>query len=349
MNTTFSERAVALQNEYLLKTEALFVTNRTTWLADFGKHFQEVCSALQTLQDKAVIPTISYLEYVMLYTNFIDRRYVAEVFVYNNKSYNDKTQHQICELDISFLFTHFDEFWNKLFAERNRYANRVTAREIRSIMLTALPYYYSYLANIARFAIANCIDVSPFADIAKNDVFRVNVGDYMAKTENVYTEKKKKDTKALAEWFQERLMNKYTFDDYSGLDFSGCSFPLTDFRYSQFRNSCLKNTSFNGCALIGTNFHKANLDNCCFKNSSINEADFSNATLKNASFLNAYGRAGLPNSEKWLQAGYLPVNFRNADLTNVNFTGANLSGADFTGAELVGADFTDAILDGAVF
>jgi uncharacterized protein YjbI with pentapeptide repeats len=349
MNTTFSGCAVALQNEYLLKTEALFVANRTTWLADFGKHFQETCLVLQNLQDRAVIPTIAYLEYVMLYTNFINRRYVAEVFVYNNKSYIDKTQRQIYEFDISFLFTHFDELWTKLLAERNRYANRVTAKEIRAFMLEALPDFYSYLANIARFAIANCVDTSPFTDIAKNDVFRVNVGDYMAITENVYTEKKKKDTIALADWFQRRLIDEYTFDDYSGLDFSGYSFPLTDFRYSQFRNSCLNNTSFDGCALIGTNFHKANLDNCCLKNSSINEADFSNATLKNASFLNAYGRAGLPNSEKWLQAGYLPVNFRNADLTNVNFTGANLSCADFTGAELDGTDFTDAILNGAVF
>ena len=91
------------------------------------------------------------------------------------------------------------------------------------------------------------------------------------------------------------------------------------------------------------------MENCCLDNCSVYEADFSFATLINASFIKARGRAGLPNPEKWQHVWFLSVNFRYSDLTNVNFTGADLSGADFTGAVLAGADFTDAVLDGAIF
>jgi uncharacterized protein YjbI with pentapeptide repeats len=69
--------------------------------------------------------------------------------------------------------------------------------------------------------------------------------------------------------------------------------------------------------------------------------------LKNANFTEV--RAGLPNGRLWDHAGFLPVNFRGADLTGANFTGATLYGADFTGAILTGAVFTDATVDGAIF
>ena len=349
MNKNFATHAATLRTEYLQKTETLFISNKAAWFVDFTRNFHEICVEIRKLQDRAALTAIAYLEYTMLYTNIMDRHYVAELFVYNDKGYLDKNQRIIGEYDISFLFIYFERMWDKLLSERKRYVGKVTSREITAFMVETLPFFGSYLANIARFSIVDCIDKSPFVNINKNDVFRVNVGDYLAYTENIYIEKKNKDARILAKWFEERYVNVYTFNDYSGLDFSGLLLTFTDFRYSQFRNSCLQNASLEGSALIGANFHMGRMDNCCLDNCSINEANFSHAMLRGASFKYARGRASQIGEQGWKQVGFSPVNFRNADLTGVNFTGANLVGADFTGAKLDNVVFTDAVMDGAIF
>ena len=59
--------------------------------------------------------------------------------------------------------------------------------------------------------------------------------------------------------------------------------------------------------------------------------------------------AGLTDKKKWKFVGFLPVSFRNANLTAADFTGADLTGADFSGAVLTNAVFTDAILENVNF
>jgi len=157
------------------------------------------------------------------------------------------------------------------------YVGKVTSREITALMLQTLPNFYSYLANLARLAIKTLIDQSPFTDIIKTDTFKVNIGDYIASTEPIYTESKNKDANKLAEWFADRLENEYTFEDFSHLDFSHQNFTFTEFRYSHFRHTNLSHTNLQGCALIGANFHHANLEHCTLDNCSIYETDFSYA------------------------------------------------------------------------
>ena len=349
MTDDFLTLAAAYRTEYLLKTEALYTANRTGWFADFTGHFSEICTRIQKWQHESALPAIMYMEYTMLYTNFKNRRYNAEVFVYGENSYLDKSQRWVGEYDVSFLFVYFDELWDKLLSVRKRYVGKVTAREIAVFMLRALPEFYSYLVVVARSAIVELVGKSQLADIEKNDRFKINVGDYMGNTETVFTECKNKDADKLDGWFSEQLPDKYNFGDYSGLDFSGKSFYYTDIRFARFQNSILNHTVFDCCILIGSNFRKADMESSRLDNCFISESDFSYANLKNASFVNVFGRAGLPNENEWRYVGFLPVNFRHADLTGVDFTGANLNGADYTGAILDGADFTGAILDGALF
>jgi len=349
MDEDFINRANIKRNENLLKTEKLFTANSNDWLTAFAKHFQSVCAGIVKMQNDSSLPAISYMEYTMLYTNFIKRRYLAEIWIYDDKSYLDKNQCFIGSYDISFLFIYFDELWDKLISMRKRYVGKVTAREVKAYMIQALPDFYSYLINIARFAIIECIEGSPFADIKKTGQFMVNVGDYMAKTETVYHEQRNKDARQLTEWFNEQLLDKYIFGDYSALDFSQQVFFYTDFRYAQFSNSTLKKTVFDGSKLIGANFRKANMEGCSLAGCSIFEADFSHATLKNANFTNVRGKAGLADDKNWRFAGFLPVRFRNSNLTGADFSGADLSGADFSGANLTCVDFSNAVLDGVNF
>ena len=349
MDEDFITRANIKRNEYLLKTEELFVANKNRWLADFAGCFRDTCVQIQKLQDELNLSVISHLDYTMLYNNFFNRRFISDIFVYGNRSYLDNSQRCIGSYDISFLFIFFDKLWDDLLVLKKRYVGKVTAKEITTFMLRTIPDFYSYFVNIARFAIAECIDKSPFVDIEKNEVFMVNVGGYMSKTETVYKERKNKDANKLAEWFSVQLWGKYIFGDYTDLDFSEKSFKYTDFRFAQFRRSTLNNTDFKGSSLIGANFRDTYMEGCRLDNCSIFEADFSNAILKNASFVNARAKVGLKDKNVWKFVGFLPACFRNADLTNVDFTGADITGADFTGAVLNGANFTGAILDNAIF
>ena len=362
MDNDFIELFETMCNESLLKTEVLFATQKQTWMLSFAEHFQLMCADVVKLQNDSSFPEVARMEYTMLHTNFINRRYVAEVWIYDDDvPYITKNQRMIGEYDISFLFIYFDELWKKLLLTRKRYAGKVRAVEIKSLMMQAMFDFFSYVIKIVRYSIADYVNKAPFTDIVKAETFRILVGHDMTDDPiPVFTKSTNKDAQTLAEWFQKRLReNEYRFEDYSDLDFSAYFFPLSDFCFSHFRNSYLNNVGFEKSMLIGTCFYKAYMENCRLDNCVVYEADFSYAKLKGASFTNVYGNAGALFIDIWRDAGYLPVRFRYADLTNVNFksaglagadfTGANLANADFTGAVLTNADFTDAILDGTIF
>ena len=358
MDAGFMEHVNAKLNESLLRTEELFVENINSWVSGFADHFQNICQKVRKWRDEPdETADVLYLECLMLYTNYIKRQYVADIFVFSDKSYLDKNQQCIGCFDVSFLFVYFDKLWDELILSRKRYQSQVSAQDVTSFMLNALPDFYSYLTCIARVAIRGCTDKkrlcygikNPIADIAKNGRFMVNVGDFMAKTETVYEERKNKDAKKLADWFGKKLRGDYVFGDYSNLDFTGGVFEYIDFRYAWFQDSVLVGANLDGSSLIGTNFRNAKMERCRMDNCSIHEADFSNASLNYASFVNARAKAGLAGEKKWKGPGFLPVSFYCADLMKADFRRAALERADFRKASLKGADFTDAVLAGADF
>ena len=349
MPEDFKTQFDILCNESLLKTEALFGAQKTDFFSAFAKHFHSMCAETLNLQKDSAISPISRMEYTMLYSNFINRRYLASVFLYGDKTYCDDGQRLVGELDISQLFLFFDELWDKAFTERRKHVNKVSARDVNTCMFEALPSFFSYLVNVARFVVRDFLEKEPFDGIAKNDMFKFCVGDYMAKTEPVYIQNKYKDAVVLKEWFDSRRPYFNAQRDCSGLDLSGGSFEFAVLKYIQLRKADLKDVAFNNSSLVGADFYKAQMENCSLDFSSIYEADFSEAQLKGASFRFARGGAGLTDAKRWRHAGFYPVSFRGADLTNVDFHGAYLSGADFRCATLTGADFTEAVLDNAVF
>ena len=347
MKTGFDNLFEGLRNENLYRTYALFTEKKTEWFKAFTEHFKALCTDIVNMQNSSAIQSVSYLDYTMLYTNFINQRYTAEIWLYGDDWYCDKKQQIVGEYDLSFLFIYFDELWKKLLFLRKRFVGSVSAMEIKSLVLQSLPDFYSFFISIVRFAIRDSLDKKPFIDIIKNDDFRICVGDYMANTEMVFVESKKKDAEAKAISFEKQ--HDFTFKDYSCLDFSGHSLTFLEFSYSHFNCSCFSNGTLEGSDLTGTNFRKAQMENCCFDDCSIYEADYSYAMLKKASFINVLGSAGFLNKKELQHVAFLPTSFRYAELTNSDFRCSDLTGADFTGAILCGADFTDAVLDGADF
>ena len=360
------KQAYALKQEYLLKTEELFAINSSTWIADFQEHFLKICKKVKTFSMKN---PIEHLQYIMLYSNFIDRNYTAEIWAFGKGWFSDKGQEYIDEYDISFFLVYFDKLWNELTLWNNSLDDKVSDQEITRFMMEALPNFYSYLKVIVRFAIVDCVDEKSFTDIVKNDKFTVRVGDYMAKQEPVFTQKKNKNADTLADWFSERLETKYVFEDCSDLDFSSRDFSNTVFRFVQFRRTVLKNANLKSCLLMGAIFYNAQLEDCCFDYCSLYQTVFTRAMLKNASFKMAQAAAGLEDPKVWKQVGFVPANFNNANLTKTNFKGANFHGAsfknavmadsylrygnfsnaDFSGADLSEADLSNANFEGAIF
>ena len=125
MNEDFINQAKKKRNEYLLKTEELFRTQKNRWLADFAKHFCTICTQIRKGQDESTISAITNLEYTMLYTNFINRCYYAEVFAYEGQDQLEKPQLLIASYNISFLFIFFNKLWDDLLALKRRYIGQI--------------------------------------------------------------------------------------------------------------------------------------------------------------------------------------------------------------------------------
>ena len=282
----------------------------------------------------------------MLYTNFINRRYVAELFACGDELYLDKVQRHLGSCDISELFVFYDRLWEDLLALRKRYVGKVSTQDINEFMLQSLPEFYSFLEGIIRIVVTDLADKNPFTNIIKCEKFLVNVGDYMSSTHTVYTEWKSRDE--LAKKLSDNPDNVEILGDYSGLDFSDKDLSQLDLRYVQFRGSTLKDTNLYSSLLTGANFRNANMEGCYIEECSISEADFSHANLKNASFMFSGPEESIDEEEQ-SYSKLLPPRFHCADLTDADLNGANLAGADFTGANLTRTDFTGGNITGADF
>ena len=103
MHTNFIELSATLRNKYLLKTDALFVAQQQRWFVAFAEHFQTICAEIVKLQNELSLSAILRIEYTMLYSNFTNQRYIAEVWLYGDDIFLDKNQRLIGMYDISFL------------------------------------------------------------------------------------------------------------------------------------------------------------------------------------------------------------------------------------------------------
>ena len=79
-----------LPHESFLKTEQLIFNIRQIQSVAFARHLHIILEKITKLQDSSHISAIYSIEYTMLYSNFINRQYTAEVWVYGDKWYADR-------------------------------------------------------------------------------------------------------------------------------------------------------------------------------------------------------------------------------------------------------------------
>ena len=315
MDERFAERANALLNEKLFKTEDIFPGEFPRLSAEFKKNFAQICEYIAALQKNGDFGDLSYIEYAMLRTNLINKEYAAEVCIYGENWYLCKNQRAVGRFDISGLFKYFDELWQELISIRKQYIGKVSAQEVTAfVMREAAPKFYSYITVLCRFSILECVVRDYFGNIKKTPRFEINSGEYMARTESVYKENAEKNRDEILSRFADRLEYEYCFEDFSGLDFANENLSKIDCRYADFRNADLKNVDFTYADLTGARFCGANLENADLSYALLYEADFSGANLKNAKPGRTLADSDGQKKDGWKRPGYMAANFAGAIL-----------------------------------
>lgn len=335
MTEEFMQYAQNLKNDKLLETEYLYHSDLVSYFPHFQKNMSSICENIITLQKNGLLGNISYLEYTLLHTNLMQKKYIAEVRVYHNKWYFDARQCIAGHFDFSSLFVRYHELWEQLSASRKRFPG-VSAQEITAFVLSCASLFYKYVISACRFLILSCIDKEPFLSLQRTDTFEIRAGEYMAYTEPIYTENKKRTAEEALEWLSKRLEYDYTYESFAGLDLSHADLSKASLNYTDFRNAALIGTDFQNARLTGTRFCQADLTGADFRNCVLHEADFRGAQLNGACFASASSFYGIFINLAWTNPGYRCVNFQNADLSHADFRNAYIPGADFTGAVMNG-------------
>lgn len=334
MEKEFFDYLNQLANQKLFEMDEYFYYHREKYIPEFQHNFKETCQTIENLQKNGQLNHIAYLEYTMLYTNVTQKKYIAEVRVYDDMWYLDKQQKVVGLMDISPYFIKMEELKEELLKERKRYKNRISKSEILEQLVPYFKSFYKYFTSTCRFGILDCIELPEFERINRIDKFEINVGEYMADTEPVYKENQEKDSEDMLIWFKDREEFDYAFEDFVELDFSDEDLSEIDLRYADLRKTNLKHTNLQDALLISTRFCGANLEQADLKYCSLYEADFTGANLEQADFAYAEGDSEIVYDEIWDSVCYRGVSFVNANLRHANFLHGSFLGANFEGADM---------------
>lgn len=335
MTDEFMQYAQNLKNQKLFETEALYQSDPAICLLHFQDNFCDVCKNILKMQHNGLSGEISFLEYTLLRTNLMQKKSVAEVRAYHDKWYFDGRQYTAGYFDFSPLFVRYWELAKELAASKKRFPG-VSAQEITSFVLSCADSFYRYVISACRFFILNCIDTEPFLSLQRADEFVISAGEYMACSEPIYQENRKRTAKEALEWFASRLKYDYTYESFAGHNFSHADLSEINLDYTDFRNAALTGADFRNARLTGARFCGADLTDADFRGCLLHEADFRGAQLRGARFASARAFRGVSQNQNWTDAGYRSVNFRNADLSHADFRNADIVDADFTGAVMEG-------------
>lgn len=279
MTKEFQQYAEELKNKKLFEADEIYQYHLDEYIPIFQNHFKNICETIIKLQRSDNLGGISYLEYTLLYTNLLRKEDTAEVRVYDDNWYFDPGQRAVGNFDFSFLFTKYRELWAELMSSRKRFAKAVTAQETISFLLSCASQFYKYIASAFRFSILSCIETEPFLCVQRADEFEINVGEYMAYTEAIYKENRKRTSKATLDWFSMREEYEYTYEDFPGLDFSGADLTNARFTAADAYRGAPDPDKWLNAGYRNANFRNANLTNADFTHSDIYDADFTGAVM----------------------------------------------------------------------
>ena len=171
---------------------------------------------------------------------------------------------------------------------------------------------------------------------------QIQMGMYALMQKKIEKEEFDKIMKEHSKWLENHETGKranLSDRDLTEMDLSG-----KDLSYANMEGVCLQDAK-----LIG-----ANLSNASLRQAFLHGADLTGADLENTIFFNARMTMAKLNECKGNKARFIfscmwDCDIKNATLTNASFLDAEICDSDFTGSNLENSSFTGADMDNAVF
>ncbi|WP_411680963.1 hypothetical protein [Clostridium thailandense] len=171
--------------------EEYYLANKEKIINSFIESFTQICLKIKDYQLKGEKEGIGYIQYSMLRTNIMEKKYEYVVHAFDTYWYFDEENCSV-EYDVKWIFKFLDELEDELEEKRVLYMNKITKADIDKIKLSQLEVYNKILAAVAKYAIPRAIRLKEFEDILLDEVLEVRFGEYRGTSEVIYKEDKHK-------------------------------------------------------------------------------------------------------------------------------------------------------------
>lgn len=339
MDDNFGNEYQEIKNESLLRANAYYFSHLEELTASFRNSLEEACVRVRRMQAEGY-QDVEYLEPTLLRTRLIEHDYQAPIMVYGKDWYADLEQCQVGSIDISGIFSFYEDMIQKTDSLVKKYRAKLPERMLESCMCSAADQFWGYVEMACQRAV---MGFAPDG-MGTTEDFRVRVCEYMGYGTVCRRHTPAMDPEEMKRWFGKGEEEDYQFRDYRGHDFSGWDFSGLN----------LAGCDFSGCRLDGCSFEGADLSDASFCDSSMKDAHvgdawipgarFDGADLEGAVFEGAYSSCKI-NEGLWMRPDLTWASFAGCCLRKADFTFSAIECADFTGADLEGAVFNDAHRD----
>lgn len=331
----------------LINLEQDFQQNKEQMKQAFIDSFCQVCKNIRELQ-KTSQPKMGFLIFHLFRTKVLRHKYTYTAIAYDKEWYR-REGFPVGEMDVSFIFEHYETMWKKLSSECKKYIMQIEEPDVERIMLDYLGLFHKYVVEVMRIGLLEALETIEYQSLKKEDRFEIQAGEYYELCDLIHIEQKTRNLLEIKSQIQQGQEQACCFQDFREVDLSGFSCQGRDLRYSDFRNSILNGADLSTSLLIGTKFKGCAMKGVNLMFSMINDANFERADLTGTDLQYCVAFTGKGGGNQWKNTGFTGVSFKDSLLVDANFTSSTILGGDFEGADLRGAVFTDVQLYGSRF
>lgn len=184
----FDENYVQVKSiEKFESVKEYYLAYKDEIIASFIESFRQICLKIKDSQSKGKKEGIGYIQYSMLRTNIMEKKYEYVVHAFDEYWYFDEENCSV-NYDVKWIFKFLDDLEGELEEKRILYINKITKADIDKIKLKQLALYNKILIETARYAMDEAMKLEEFKDIFLDEVFEVRFGEYRGTSEIIYTE-----------------------------------------------------------------------------------------------------------------------------------------------------------------
>ncbi|WP_058485601.1 pentapeptide repeat-containing protein [Defluviitalea phaphyphila] len=327
-----------------------FCKENIEFLTDkFCEAFKKLCNKIISLQQSGEKGKISFINFQILRTDILQKKYRILITAYDKNFYLDKKPVQV-DFEMKEMFTYLNDLEEYLLKNYKQYVGKINVDDISVIIQMQVINYIRYIINISRIAIRKIKNLSYFTEIEKEEDFYISTGEYKDYSELIYFKTKQNtNIEEIRDSINGKKKGNFHFNSYTDLDLSDLDLRNINFCFSDFTNSKLSRSDMRVSYFICTDFSNCKMDFVNLNYSILHDANFENCNLYGADLIGIMGGLTEPKEDMFYSPGFSGINFAGANLSEVDFSNGDLSGADFRGAVFDNTNFTGTNLNKAIF